>query len=334
MKTNATYGEIIRFPEGFIRCLLVALSISFHTARMPLKKQLFTYSLRWHAGDLDEAAIAQERRISAFVDNAMRCSRFTRMPAALLLSLCNTPVFRRLLRYGSALLKALLGDRYVWSAIRQRLSFQIRRPFKRALFWLASGRDLDVIDPAHLSFTRTMGRRVVGDTKFLADNTTAVILGVGQSNISNEGDPSALYEPLGEVYNFNFFDGKCYAAKDPLLGASINRSNVLTRVGDLLVERGKYRRVPARADCTWWDICARMGAQWQDVSTARLDARPATREADYGHPYPSPAGRIRGCAKQAGRARMDASSEGDGGGDQGGWSKRANLCRPMYGMPQ
>ncbi|HWG06272.1 MAG TPA: sialate O-acetylesterase, partial [Beijerinckiaceae bacterium] len=40
-----------------------------------------------------------------------------------------------------------------------------------------------------------------------------------------------------------FFDGKCYLAKDPLLGASIDRSNVLTRLGELLVERGDYQSV-------------------------------------------------------------------------------------------
>ncbi|MFZ3359809.1 MAG: sialate O-acetylesterase [Xanthobacteraceae bacterium] len=66
---------------------------------------------------------------------------------------------------------------------------------------------------------------------------------MGQSNIANECDPSALYEPKDSVYNFNFFDGKCYIAKDPLLGASIDRSNVLTRLGGLLVERGNYQSV-------------------------------------------------------------------------------------------
>lgn len=243
MTTNATFSAVLRPHGGFIRRLLVALSISYHTAGMPLKKQLFAHSLRWHAGDLDDAGLGRERRISAFVDSAVQYSRFTQVPATLLLSFCNTPAFRWSLPYGSALVKALLGDRYIWSAIRQRLSFQMQRPFKRALFWLASGRDLDVFDPGHLSYRRTIGRRVVGDAMFSANPTTAVILGVGQSNIANEGDPSALYEPRGEVYNFNFLDGKCYAARDPLLGASVNRSNVLTRVGDLLIERGNYSRV-------------------------------------------------------------------------------------------
>ena len=78
---------------------------------------------------------------------------------------------------------------------------------------------------------------------FSEHRATAVILGIGQSNIANEGEASARYVPEGEVYNFNFFDGRCYVAKDPLLGASIDRSNILTRLGEFLVRRGDYNRV-------------------------------------------------------------------------------------------
>ncbi len=108
---------------------------------------------------------------------------------------------------------------------------------------LTSGNDLDHLNPLHLSFRRTAGRREVSIALFSESPTTAVILGIGQSNIANESEASARYEPKGEVYNFNFFDGKCYVAKDPLLGSSNDRSNVLTRLGDLLVERGNYSRV-------------------------------------------------------------------------------------------
>jgi Carbohydrate esterase, sialic acid-specific acetylesterase len=143
-------------------------------------------------------------------------------------------LFRRVLR----------GDTIPWSAVRQRLFFEIKRPYRRAIFRFTSGgKDLDRLDPLHLSFMRTVGRRVVNADMFSANPATAVVLGIGQSNMANEGDPTALYQPKGEVYNFNFFDGRCYAAKDPLLGASIDRSNVLTRIGDLLFERGNYRRV-------------------------------------------------------------------------------------------
>jgi Carbohydrate esterase, sialic acid-specific acetylesterase len=147
-------------------------------------------------------------------------------------------------RYFRLLARALRGDRLLWSYARQQVAFTMRRPFKRALFRFESGgRDLDVVDPLHLSFRNTAGRRAVSEAQFLQDAGGAVILGLGQSNIANECDPSALYEPKGNVFNFNFFDGKCYVAKDPLLGASIDGSNVLTRLGDLLVERGNYQNV-------------------------------------------------------------------------------------------
>jgi len=111
-------------------------------------------------------------------------------------------------------------------------------------FWITSGgEDLDRIDPTHLSFRKISGRAVVSPALFLASPATAVILAIGQSNIANECDPFALRKPEGEVFNFNFFDGRCYEACDPLLGASVDRSNVLTRVGELLVTRGNYRRI-------------------------------------------------------------------------------------------
>ena len=146
-------------------------------------------------------------------------------------------------RYSNLASRVLRGDALLWSYIRQRLFFEMRRPFKRALFWLVSGRDLDRFDPFHLSMRKAAGRRIVSDTLFAGSASNAVILGLGQSTIANEGEASACYEPKGEVYNFNFFDGQCYVAKDPLLGASIDRANVLTRLGELLVQRANYGRV-------------------------------------------------------------------------------------------
>ena len=236
-------SERIRAREGLLQRLLVAVSISYHTARMPLKKRLFESSVRWHGGELDRAALDQEREISAFIDSATRLSRYTAFAGDALWKYRTSPVYMRLAPHVRLVLRAILGDRLLWAHIRRGLTFVICRPFKRARYWYASGRDLDVDDPLHLSVRSTGGRRLVSETLFAADPATAVILGIGQSNIANEGDPNGLYAPRGEVYNFNFFDGKCYAAKDPLLGASTKRSNVLTRVGDLLIERGRYRRV-------------------------------------------------------------------------------------------
>lgn len=242
MPTKESASHIVQEGGGLLRILLLALSISYHTAGMPLKRGLFARSVRWHAGDLDQAALAEEDRITAFVDCATRLSSFTATPGLLLHKYRQSSVVAALVRYVRPMVRALQGDRLVWSQIVQRVSFTCRRPFKRALFWFTSGgKDLDVIDPHHFSYRQTAGRHPVDVEPQSASN--AVILGLGQSNIANECDPGALYEAKGEVYNFNYFDGKYYRARDPLLGASHDRSNVLTRLGDLLVERGNYQSV-------------------------------------------------------------------------------------------
>ena len=107
----------------------------------------------------------------------------------------------------------------------------------------SNNEDLDLLDPYRISFRDAARRLAVNEIMFSAAPDIAVILGVGQSNIANEGDAGGLCEPGNGVYNFNFFDAKCYVAKDPLLGASKNRSNVLTRLGDMLVARRHYQRV-------------------------------------------------------------------------------------------
>lgn len=70
---------------------------------------------------------------------------------------------------------------------------------------------------------------------------TAVLLTLGQSNAANEGSPG--YAVGANVYNFNFFDGRCYVARDPLLGATGNGGSVWTRLADKLIAAGRYRRV-------------------------------------------------------------------------------------------
>jgi Carbohydrate esterase, sialic acid-specific acetylesterase len=73
------------------------------------------------------------------------------------------------------------------------------------------------------------------------DDGTAVIITLGQSNAANYGlvRNTSKYD----VLNFNVYDGQCYRARDPLLGASGALGNFATPLGDLLIERGLYRRV-------------------------------------------------------------------------------------------
>jgi hypothetical protein len=98
-------------------------------------------------------------------------------------------------------------------------------------------------DPSGVTFRDASGRVEVARELFHSDSRLAVILALGASNLANEGDPKGLYEPAGGVFNFDFITGKCYVAKDPLLGGTADRGNVLTRLGDRLVARGLYDRV-------------------------------------------------------------------------------------------
>lgn len=73
------------------------------------------------------------------------------------------------------------------------------------------------------------------------DHNAAVILAMGQSNAANyAGSP---YRPSRRVYNFNWVDGNCYRAEDPLLGATGSGGSVWSRLGDALIESGRYDEV-------------------------------------------------------------------------------------------
>jgi hypothetical protein len=69
--------------------------------------------------------------------------------------------------------------------------------------------------------------------------TTMVALTFGQSNSANEG--ATRYSPRAHVYNF--YQGKCYKATDPLLGATGEKGSVWTRLGEMLVDNGLYSNV-------------------------------------------------------------------------------------------
>jgi hypothetical protein len=105
------------------------------------------------------------------------------------------------------------------------------------------GRPPRRLDPSRVSYCAIAGREPVSRTLFQPAPGLAVILAAGQSNIANEGDPDGRIVPGPGVYNFNIFDGECFVAKDPLLGATCDRSNVATRLGDLLVRSGVFSRV-------------------------------------------------------------------------------------------
>jgi hypothetical protein len=75
----------------------------------------------------------------------------------------------------------------------------------------------------------------------LSSGQTAVIVIHGQSNAGNYG--TSRYTAREAVDNFDPSTGKCFAAVDPLLGTDGAGGNFATRLGDILIQAGRYRRV-------------------------------------------------------------------------------------------
>ncbi len=83
-------------------------------------------------------------------------------------------------------------------------------------------------------------RKVRASCGQLATDRTMVAVLLGQSNAANHGElvPTRPHENL-----FNYFDGGCFEASDPLLGATGTGASVWTRVGRRLLDHNVYERV-------------------------------------------------------------------------------------------
>lgn len=68
---------------------------------------------------------------------------------------------------------------------------------------------------------------------------TMVFLAIGQSNAANYG--LGDYQCKNEVYNY--YKGELYRAKEPLLGPDGGNTSVWTRVADMLIDSGLYKKV-------------------------------------------------------------------------------------------
>jgi Carbohydrate esterase, sialic acid-specific acetylesterase len=99
----------------------------------------------------------------------------------------------------------------------------------------------DRLDQNWQSFRDTTGKQQSPLTIDGPRDRTAVIIILGQSNAANHG--AGCYVAKHRVDNFNLYDGRCYHAADPLLGASGEEGNFATRLGDKLVEAGLFDRV-------------------------------------------------------------------------------------------
>ena len=74
----------------------------------------------------------------------------------------------------------------------------------------------------------------------IQDETTAVLLLVGQSNAGNH--QAQRYQSADDRV-VNFVDGRCYRAASPLLGATGQEGETWTLLGNKLVQSGLYRTV-------------------------------------------------------------------------------------------
>jgi hypothetical protein len=70
---------------------------------------------------------------------------------------------------------------------------------------------------------------------------TAVFLALGQSNATNIGARRHRGRP--GVVNFNFFDGRCYEAVDPLLGSTGDGGTIWTALANRLVINGRFDKI-------------------------------------------------------------------------------------------
>lgn len=82
-------------------------------------------------------------------------------------------------------------------------------------------------------------RRTEVPIRSVRSGRVMVALTFGQSNAANSGE--TRYRSRGRVYNF--YRGKLYAARDPLLGATGRGGSVWTRLGERLVAEGRYDAV-------------------------------------------------------------------------------------------
>jgi hypothetical protein len=73
------------------------------------------------------------------------------------------------------------------------------------------------------------------------DENTGVFLTCGQSNAGNHGQ--GLYVPKHDIFALDFMTSKSYRAEDPLPGASGNGGSIWSRLGDLLIQRGLFKKV-------------------------------------------------------------------------------------------
>jgi hypothetical protein len=96
-----------------------------------------------------------------------------------------------------------------------------------------SGVYINGVDSSQIHDRVPVSRDAVGDP--------AVFLIIGQSNGANQGETKSFATEA--VFNFNPFDGQCYRASDPLLGATGDGGSPWCLLGDALIGDGFARSI-------------------------------------------------------------------------------------------
>lgn len=99
--------------------------------------------------------------------------------------------------------------------------------------WLLDGRAFDWLAPRG-GYDVAIDRRAVPCREI--GPQTLVLVTLGQSNSANSGDSRFRHVP--GVYNFNLFDGQCFEAEDPLLGAGGDDGSVWMPLAGQILESG------------------------------------------------------------------------------------------------
>lgn len=96
-----------------------------------------------------------------------------------------------------------------------------------------------IIDPQFIRNNFHFRKAVSDKEKIINSEEVMIFLAVGQSNAANYGEGE--YTPKNEVYNY--YEGKLYKAKEPLLGAEGSGSSPWTRLADMVIDNGLYKKV-------------------------------------------------------------------------------------------
>jgi hypothetical protein len=83
-------------------------------------------------------------------------------------------------------------------------------------------------------------KKIPESNKILSNDSTMICFTIGQSNAADYG--KGIYVPKNKQI-YNYYKGDLFMANEPLLGADGPGSSVWTRVADMLIDSGYYKRV-------------------------------------------------------------------------------------------